>query len=270
MRTRSALHSAVAALLLVAGATPAIAEQPSGVVGCSTPTTAPVPRRLLDLNAAVASNSFGSTGQTIVAGSASYSFCDRDRDGRIRLEAHLSTADDDFGGSNSALFGVGYQFALGQTASLTPIVRVGYADPSWGEDQLAIGVALSAQGTTFLQEAGARGLWATYEFSPEYTRWRSAADGLDGFDFEGGVLSAFAAVGLDAPLGDRYRGRLRLGHRQIDTDGPTRAVTSAIVGLRRDASGRDCRGCWSLDLWVSRGDGDYEGILLSLSAPIGR
>jgi hypothetical protein len=279
-------------LLIVAlSAGPALAVDPSaagvaaGVVGCADPAVQPTdtqaaatgepwrtPRQLLDGSVNLAGNRFGDIDQSVGAVAMTFSQCDGQRNGRWRVEGNLAVVDDRFGTAESALFGVGYQFALGSQASITPVARIGYAHFDTIDDQLAAGVGVVIAGSVFLDKVRkAKGVWLTIEAAPEYTRWQSAATGLEGFDFGDGVFSNFAAVGLDLPLWGRYRGRVRLGNRYIDSDGPTRTINSAIFSFRRDPVGKQCgRGCWNADLWLSEGDGDYQSVLFGLSTPIGR
>ncbi len=269
-------YAIFAGAILAFGATPGFAEDFGGAVGCSPDRSAraatfDVPERLWDGAIYLAHNDFGGVGQDVGSAAVTYSFCDRNYRSRIRFEGNFALVDEGPNQSQSALIGIGYQFALGDRASITPTLRVGYASFDTTADQVAAGASVTLAGSKLLGSDNG-GPWFTYEVVPEYTSWQSADAVLQGFDFNDGNFSNFTAVGVDFPLAGAYRARARIGHRYIDSDGPVTSITSAILSLRRDPLPETpCgAGCWSIDLWLSKGDGDYESVLIGLSRPFGR
>lgn len=248
------------------------AQEFGGAVACGTKDPAEF-RVLTDGSLYASQSEFGTIDQSILAASLSRSYCDGTRNGRWRFEGSLARVDQPGGDTSSLLVGAGYQFAIGERASITPMVRIGYASVRGGDDQTVASVGVSFVSTTILnEEANRQATWLTFEAVPEYSSWQSTDAGFQGLTLDDGVFTNFAAVGLDFPMGvSNYRGRARIGHRYIDSDGPTRSITSVILSVRRDPARTMCEGqCWSADLWLSQGDGDYSSVLIGFSRPFGR
>lgn len=266
------LRSFFVGLFLALVAAPALAQENYGVVGCGPASSKNlVPRQLSDGALYLARNEIGPVQQDIASAAVSHSFCDGDRNGRWRFEGNLSLVDDDFDQAQSVVAGVGYQFSLGPTTSFSPVARIGYASFGNADDQVAAGVGLIFSHSAFVSEnQGADATWLTFDFAPEYTNWQSTDVAAQALSFDDGVFSNFAAAGVSFPV-QNLRGRFRVAHRYIDSEGPVSSIGSVILSLGRDTLGGACNGkCWNVDLWFSKGDGDYSSVLIGLSSPIGR
>ncbi|KSB89268.1 hypothetical protein AS593_12000 [Caulobacter vibrioides] len=242
-------------------------------VACKAPAqqSGTIYKRFTDVAGYGASNSIGDVDIRIAQLAATHSVCLGERDARLRFEGSLSIVDVDGGGdARGGLAGVGLQFALGSRGSATPIVRLGYEDFERGDDQVVADVAVMLA-TTIQAGGGPPGKepLLVLEWTPEYTSRQSTAALNQGLRFDNAAFTNYAAIGYDTQLGQNFRGRVGLGHRYIGGDNLVSSIGTLSASFRPISL--DCGGyCWNFEVSYSRGDHDYEGLMIGVARRFGR
>jgi len=258
----SALVGASILLCALAQTNQAAAEQSeiADPVSCSTGNRI---GPIWDFGLQGARNSVGDFEQDIVAAVGAYSVC-INGSVRLKFEGSIAEVEDDLGSSQSYVGGVGLIFQVAQGIVISPTVYLGYENLYNGNDQEVAAFALPATYTHVIEgPAEQRDSYFIVEARPEYVDRQAANPENFGTSLDGQTFVAYGGMAYDRPLSEGLRGRVRLGHRYIDTDAPTDSITYATVSV----GGENEYGgyAWIADVTYSAGSGDYDGLLFGLT-----
>lgn len=230
-------------------------------------------RSIVEMGPQVALNDFGGIEQKILGVSATLGFCTIGSRVRWRLEGNYVRVDEDLYNAEGVQIGIGFTARPVDSLSgltVTPIGRLGYETYSAGEPNVLYGGSVTFEFVTPIGpgiHASGPGLQVILVERPEYV-FRSVVQS-SGPVISGSIdtFSNFAAAGLDGSFGTTSKWRWKADIASIsiaEDDVATNRIFSGIVSIR-PTSNNGASYPWSVELWLSRGNGNYQGVLLSFT-----
>ncbi len=220
-----------------------------------------------------ASSKFGSIDQSVASISYIRSVCMQKLPGRWQLAGSLGTVSQERrGDSYVALGGGGINWPLayrpnGASISVEPMVRLGYEKVPEGKSYVR-NAEISFQLTqpmTFVEKDQAGTLLFGSLRVGRTSRTLDLNPGL-GVDIRTSQRSVFVNGGFDFLVGttNYHRIKTSLAHQSFSGIGTTNRISSAIVSFRKITNRYDDYPR-NVEVWVSRGNGDYRSVLLAIS-----
>jgi hypothetical protein len=153
--------------------------------------------------------------------------------------------------------------------TVTPVGRVGYEDFSAGQSNRLYGGSITFEFVTPIGPGGqdsGPGILLVLAERPEYISRGIVRSSVPVVSGSSGTFSNFASAGLDGSFGTSsgWRWKAALASISIAEDVPTNQVFSGVVSIR-PTSGDGASYPWSMELWLSSGNGNYRGLLLSFT-----
>jgi hypothetical protein len=230
------------------------------------------PRSIVETGPQVAFNEFGPIDQTVLGGSGTLGLCTTGFRVRWRLEGNYVHVKEGPNNAEAVQIGIGFTARpINSLAGLTvtPIGRLGYEDFSAGRSNRLYGGSVTIELVTPIgsggQVSGPRILLVLAE-RPEYISRSVVRSSVPVASGSSDTFSNFASAGLDGPFGTRSRWRWKavIASTSIVEDVPTNQIFSGVLSIR-PTSREGASYPWSVELWLSRGNGDYRGLLLSFT-----
>jgi hypothetical protein len=236
---------------------------------CGTGT----PRSIVETGPQVAFNEFGPIDQTVLGIAGTLGLCTTGLHVRWRLEGNYVHVDE--GPDNNAQ---AVRIGIGFTArpidglsglTVTPVGTLGYEDFSAGQSNRLYGGSVTFEFVTPIGSGGqvsGPGILLVLAERPEYISRSVVRSSVPVVSGSSDIFSNFASAGLDGSFGTRSRWRWKavIASTSIVEDVPTNQIFSGVVSIR-PTSRKGESYPWSVELWLSRGNGDYRGLLLSFT-----
>lgn len=230
------------------------------------------PRSIVETGPQVAFNDFGPIDQTVLGVSGTLGLCMTGSRMRWRLEGNYVHVDEGPNIANAVQIGIGFTARPIDSLSgltVTPIGRMGYEEFSAGQSNFLYGGGVTFEFVTPIGpgvHASGPAVQLVLVERPEHvfrSVVRSSAPISPGSN---GTFSNSAAAGLDGSFGtrSRWRWKAEVASTSIAEDVPTNQVFSGVVSIR-PTSRNGASYPWNVELWLSRGNGDYRGVLLSFT-----
>jgi hypothetical protein len=230
------------------------------------------PRSIVETGPQVALNDFGPIDQTVLGLSGTLGFCTSGSRVRWRVEGNYVHVDEPIGNADAVQIGIGFTARpIAEVAGLTvtPIGRIGYEEFSNGRSNFLYGGSVTFEFVSPIgsaAHASGPGLQLVLVERPEYVSRSVVRSSVPVVSGTSGTFSNFASVGLDGSFGaaSRWRWKTVVASTSIAEDVPTNQIFSAVASVR-PTSRNGASYPWSAELWLSRGNGNYRGLLLSFT-----
>lgn len=236
------------------------------------------PRSIVETGPQVAFNEFGlidqrvPVDQTVLGVSGALGLCTTGFRVRWRLEGNYVHVDEGANNAEAVRIGIGFTARPIDGLSgltVTPVGRLGYEDFSGGQSNRLYGGSVTFEFVTPIGPGGqvsGPGILLVLAERPEYISRSIVRRSVPVGSGSSGTFSNFASAGLDGSFGtsSRWRWKAVLASTSIAEDVPTNQVFSGVVSIR-PTSGKGASYPWSMELWLSSGNGNYRGLLLSFT-----
>lgn len=230
------------------------------------------PRSIVETGPQVAFNEFGQIDQTVLGIAGALGLCTTGLQVRLRVEGNYVHVDEGLNNADAVQIGIGFiarpiDGLSGLT--VTPIGRIGYEDFSAGQSNRLYGGSVTFEFVTPLGtgvHTSGPGILLVLAERPEYISRSVVRSSVPVVSGSSATFSNFASAGLDGSFGTRSRWRWKadIASTSILEDVPTNQIFSGVVSIRPTSS-KGASYPWSVELWLSRGNGDYRGVLLSFT-----
>ncbi len=230
------------------------------------------PRSIIETGPQVAFNDFGEIDQTVLGVSGTLGLCMTGSRMRWRLEGNYVNVDEDLYNANGVLIGLGFTARLidglpGLT--VTPIGRLGSEKSSDGQSDFLYGGSVAFEFVAPIGSgvhASGPGVQLVLVERPEFVFRSVVRSSVPISSGLSDTFSNFASAGLDGSFGttSRWRWKAGIATTSIAEDVPTNQIFSGIVSIR-PTSRSGASYPWSIELWLSRGNGNYRGVLVSFT-----
>jgi len=229
------------------------------------------PRAIVETGPQVVFNEFGTKDQTILGVSGALGLCTTGLRVRWRLEGNYVHVDEGPLNADAVKIGIGFTARPIEGLSgltVTPVGRLGYEDFSAGQSNRLYGGSVTFEFVTPIGTGGqdsGPGILLELAERPEYISRGIVRSSVPVASGSSDTFSNFASAGLDGSFGtnSRWRWKAILASTSIAEDVATNQFFSGIVSIRPTREGGSYP--WSVELWLSRGNGNYRGLLLSFT-----
>jgi len=229
------------------------------------------PRSIVETGLQVSFNQFGQIDQTVLGASGALGLCATGTGVRWRLEGNYVHVDEGTNNAEAVKIGIGFTARPIRGVSgltVTPVGRVGYENFSVGQSNRLYGGSVTFEfvAPTGTGEDSQPGLLLELVERPEFVSRGIVHSSVPVASGSTNTFSNFASAGLDGPFGtdSQWRWKALLASTSIAEDVPTNQVFSGVVSIR-PTSEEGTSYPWSVELWFSRGNGSYRGLLLSFT-----